>query len=130
MSARILIAEDEGSIVTSLDFLMKRCGFETRVARDGEMALAALREFRPDLVILDIMLPLRSGFEICAAIRGDGALRATRVLMLTARGGSGEEAKGMAAGADGYMTKPFSTHELVERVRELLGPAMASGASA
>ena len=130
MSARILIAEDEGSIVASLDFLMKRCGFETRVAPDGEMALAALREFRPDLVILDIMLPLRSGFEICAAIRGDAALRATRVLMLTARGGGGEEARGMAAGADGYMTKPFSTHELVERVRELLGPAAASAASA
>lgn len=130
MSARILIAEDEGSIVTSLDFLMQRCGFETRVARDGQAALEALREFRPDLVILDIMLPLRSGFEICAAIRGDATLRSTRVLMLTARGGGGEEARGMAAGADAYMTKPFSTHELVGRVRELLGPATASEASA
>ena len=128
MSARILIAEDESSIVTSLDFLMQRCGFETRVARDGQAALEALREFRPDLVILDIMLPLRSGFEVCDAIRSDAALRATRVLMLTARGGRGEEARGMAAGADGYMTKPFSTHELVDRVRQLLGPAKSSPA--
>ena len=122
MSARILVAEDEESIVASLEFLMRRSGFDTRVARDGETALASLREFRPHLVILDIMLPLVSGFEICRQIRADAAMRATRVLMLTARGGTGEEARGMAAGADEYMTKPFSTQELVARVRALLGP--------
>jgi DNA-binding response OmpR family regulator len=122
VSTRILVAEDEDSIVASLEFLMRRCGFDTCVARDGEAALAALREFRPHLVILDIMLPLRSGFEICREIRADSVLRGTRVLMLTARGGLGEEARGLAAGADEYMTKPFSTHELVARVHELLGP--------
>ncbi|HXN15389.1 MAG TPA: response regulator [Usitatibacter sp.] len=120
MSARILIAEDEESILTSLEFLMRRSGFETRVARDGELAVGALHEFRPDLVLLDIMLPGRSGFEVCRAIRADPQLRATRVLMLTAKGGAGEISKAMAAGADDYMTKPFGTHELVARARALL----------
>jgi two-component system alkaline phosphatase synthesis response regulator PhoP len=118
--ARVLIAEDEDSIVASLEFLMRRCGFETRVARDGESAIACLPEFRPNLVLLDIMLPGRSGFEVCGAIRADADLGGTRVLMLTARGGTGEEARGMAAGADDFMIKPFSTHELVARVRVLL----------
>jgi DNA-binding response OmpR family regulator len=77
MSARILIAEDEDSIVTSLEFLMRRSGFETRIARDGMAALACLEEFRPDLVLLDIMLPRRSGFDVCRAIRATARLRAT-----------------------------------------------------
>jgi len=122
---RVLIAEDEESIVASLDFLMRRCGFETRVARDGNAALAALADFKPDVVLLDIMLPGRSGFEVCRAIRDDAALGATRVLMLTAKGGAGEVAKGMAAGADDYMIKPFATRELVARVNALLGRATA-----
>jgi DNA-binding response OmpR family regulator len=121
MSPRILIAEDEDSIVTSLDFLMRRCGFETRIARDGEAAIACLGQFMPDVVLLDIMLPGRSGFEVCGAIRADARLGGTRVMMLTARGGTGEAARGMAAGADDFMLKPFSTHELVARVRALLG---------
>jgi DNA-binding response OmpR family regulator len=121
MSPRILIAEDEDSIVTSLDFLMRRCGFETRIARDGEAAIACLGQFMPDVVLLDIMLPGRSGFEVCGAIRADARLGGTRVMMLTARGGTGEVARGMAAGADDFMLKPFSTHELVARVRALLG---------
>ena len=121
MSSRILIAEDEDSIVASLDFLMRRCGFETRIARDGEAAIACLGQFMPDVVLLDIMLPGRSGFEVCGAIRADARLGGTRVMMLTARGGTGEVARGMAAGADDFMLKPFSTHELVARVRALLG---------
>jgi DNA-binding response OmpR family regulator len=120
VSARILIAEDEDSIVASLEFLMRRAGFETRVARNGEAAVACLAEFRPDLVLLDIMLPGRSGFEVCREIRAGPRAGATRVLMLTAKGGSGDEARGMDAGADDYMTKPFSTQDLVRRVRALL----------
>ncbi len=121
MTRRILIAEDEESIVASLEFLMRRAGFETRVARNGEAAVACLAEFRPDLVLLDLMLPGRSGFEVCREIRAGPRGEATRVLMLTAKGGSSDEAGGMDAGADDYMTKPFSTHDLVARVRALLG---------
>ena len=122
---RVLIAEDEESIVTSLEFLMRRCGYETRIARDGNAALASLAEFRPHVVLLDIMLPGRSGFEVCRAIRADAELGATRVLMLTAKGGAGEVAKGMDAGADDYMIKPFATRELVARVKSLLARTAA-----
>ena len=121
MTTRILIAEDEESIVASLEFLMRHAGFDTLVARDGEAAIASLREFRPDLVLLDIMLPGRSGFEVCRAIRGDPQMLGTRVLILTARGGMHDAERGMDAGADDYMSKPFSTKDLVARVRALLG---------
>ena len=121
MTTRILIAEDEESIVASLEFLMRHAGFETLIARDGEAAIASLGEFRPHLVLLDIMLPGRSGFEVCRAIRGDPRMVGTRVLMLTARGGVHDAERGMDAGADDYMTKPFATKDLVARVRQLLG---------
>ena len=123
MKRRVLIAEDEESIVASLDFLMRQCGFDTRIVRDGELAIASLGEFRPDLVLLDLMLPRASGLEVCRAIRADASLAATRVLMLTAKGGEHDEARGMEAGADGYLTKPFSTRELVARAKALLEPA-------
>jgi len=120
MAKRVLIAEDEPNIVTSLEFLMRKCGFDTRVAVDGEEALSLVATFRPHLVLLDIMLPRRSGLEVCELIRADASLSGTRVLMLTAKGGNGEVARGVQAGADDYVTKPFSTQDLVARVQALL----------
>ena len=120
-SKKILIADDEPNIVISLEFLMKREGFQVSIANDGEAALEAIRSESPDLVLLDVMMPKKTGFEVCQAVRSDPAHAATRILMLTATGRESEVATGRAMGADAYMTKPFSTKELVERVREMLG---------
>jgi DNA-binding response OmpR family regulator len=120
MASRILIIDDEPSIVLSLEFLMKREGFEVAVAGDGEGALRTMAERRPDLVILDVMMPKLNGFEVCQRIRADPALRGVRVLMLTAKGGETEMKKGLELGADAYVTKPFSTKELVAEIRRLL----------
>jgi DNA-binding response OmpR family regulator len=120
MSKRILIVDDEPNIVISLEFLMMREGHEVRVARDGEAGLAAVRTHRPDLVVLDVMMPKLDGFAVLEAVRSDPNLAATRVLMLTAKGREAEQKKGLALGADAYMSKPFSTRELVDKVKELL----------
>ncbi|MBL8302578.1 MAG: response regulator [Ideonella sp.] len=125
MSIKLLIADDEPNILISLEYLMKREGFEVLVARDGEEALVLLREHRPRLVLLDVMMPKKSGFEVCQALRADEALRDTLVLMLTAKGRDTDVAKGLGVGADAYMTKPFSTKELVQKVRGLLDGAAA-----
>jgi DNA-binding response OmpR family regulator len=117
---RILIAEDEDSIATSLEFLMRNGGYETRVSRDGIDALACAATFLPHLVLLDVMLPGKSGFEVCQSIRADPLLRATWVVMLTAKGGKNATARGLDCGADEYVVKPFSTRELLARVHELL----------
>jgi DNA-binding response OmpR family regulator len=120
MPRRILIADDEPNIVTSLEFLMRQCDYDVCVARDGEEALQLVAQFRPDLVLLDIMMPRKSGFEVCRRIRETPELRETRIVMLSARGRDTEIDKGLALGADAYVTKPFSTRELVAKVRELL----------
>ncbi|NLF55844.1 MAG: response regulator [Thauera phenolivorans] len=120
MAKKILIADDEPNIVISLEFLMKREGFDVLIANDGDEAVQRIRGDRPDLVLLDVMMPKKSGFEVCQEIKSDPALADIRILMLTAKGRDTEVAKGLALGADAYMTKPFATKELVERVRELL----------
>jgi DNA-binding response OmpR family regulator len=122
MAARILIAEDEPNIVTSLQFLLQKNEYEVRVARDGEEALQLVESFMPDLVLLDVMMPVRNGFDVCRKIRENPALRRIRIVMLTARGRDAERDEGLALGADAYMTKPFSTKELVAKVRQLLPP--------
>ncbi|QDF97764.1 two-component system response regulator [Azoarcus sp. DD4] len=121
MAKKILIADDEQNIVISLEFLMKREGFDVVVANDGEEAVRRIRAELPDLVLLDVMMPKKSGFEVCQEIKADPALQAVRILMLTAKGRDTEVAKGLALGADAYMTKPFSTRDLVARVRSMLG---------
>ena len=121
----VLIAEDEPSIVISLEFLLRNAGYAVSVARNGADALRRAYELRPDLVVLDIMLPLMDGFEVCRQLREDPALAHTRILMLTARGQSSEIEKGLALGADAFMTKPFATRDLVAAVRELLAAPAA-----
>jgi two-component system alkaline phosphatase synthesis response regulator PhoP len=121
MTKKVLIADDEQNIVISLEFLLRREGFEVFVASDGEEALARLRADKPDLVLLDVMMPKMNGFDVCQAIRADPDLADMRVLMLTAKGREAEVSKGLGLGADAYMTKPFSTKELVAQVRALLG---------
>ena len=121
MSQRILIADDEPNIVISLEFLMKREGFDVQVAMDGEAALQAIAAQLPDLILLDVMLPKLNGFEVCQQIRANPQWQSLKVLMLTAKGRDTEVSKGLALGANAYMTKPFSTRDLVEQVRQLLG---------
>ncbi len=119
MARKVLIVDDEPNIVTSLEFLMARSGYETRVAWDGDEALAAVASFRPDLVLLDVMLPRCDGYEVCQRLRASG-WHDLKIVMLTARGRAAEIAKGLAAGADVYVTKPFSTRDLIDQVTRLL----------
>jgi DNA-binding response OmpR family regulator len=118
---KILIVDDEPNIVLPLEFLMRKQGHDVQVAVDGDEALDAIGAFAPDLVLLDVMLPRRSGYEICQTLREEPAWRHIKIVLLTAKGRDVEVARGMAVGADDYVTKPFSTHELVERVERLLG---------
>ena len=121
MAKKVLIADDEPNIVTSLQFLMERNGYSVRVARSGDEALALVAEFQPDLVLLDVMMPAKNGYEVCQKIKENEAWSNIKVVMLTAKGRDTEVSKGMALGADAYTSKPFSTKELVSKVRELLG---------
>lgn len=121
MTKKILIVDDEPNIVISLEFLMKREGFEVFVANDGDAGLEQIAAQQPDLVLLDVMMPKRNGYEVCQAIRTNPSWQDMKVIMLTAKGRDTEVAKGMAMGADAYMTKPFSTKELVSQVKQLLG---------
>ncbi|CAN7701270.1 response regulator [Variovorax sp. LjRoot290] len=120
MAYKVLIADDEPNIVISLEFLMKREGHAVSIARDGQQALELIRSLQPDLVLLDVMMPFKSGLEVLQAVRADEEIAATKILLLTAKGRETDVAKGMALGADAYMTKPFSTRELAARVRQLL----------
>jgi DNA-binding response OmpR family regulator len=120
MTHHILVADDEPNIVVSLEFLMKREGHRVSIARDGVQALAAIRETRPDLVLLDVMMPGKSGFEVCQAVRADETLATVRIVLLTAKGRDTDVAQGRGLGADAYVTKPFSTRDLAAQVRELL----------
>jgi DNA-binding response OmpR family regulator len=120
MRKRILIADDEPNIVTSLEFLMEQAGYETRVATDGAQAVELARSFRPALVLLDIMFPVKNGFEVCQELKSQAATRDIKVVMLSAKGRDVEVAKALELGADAYVTKPFSTRELVSKVHQML----------
>lgn len=121
MTKTVLIGDDEPNIVISLEFLLEHAGYRVVVARDGQEVLDAMAAARPDLVLLDVMLPKLSGYDVCQRIRENPDWAGVRILMLTARGREVEIAKGLALGADAYITKPFSTRELLRHIEATLG---------
>ncbi len=118
MTRSVLVVDDEPNIVLSLEFIMKQAGFDVRVARDGDEALGAIEASPPDLVLLDVMMPNRDGYDVCQTIRANPAWKGIYIIMLTAKGRDIEREKGMALGADDYVTKPFSTREVIARVEQ------------
>ncbi len=120
MTPRILIVEDEAALVTLLRYNLEREGFEVSEAMDGEEALLRAQEDKPDLVVLDWMLPLMSGIEVCRRLRRMPELRSVPIVILTARGEEADKVRGLEGGADDYITKPFSPVELIARIRALL----------
>ncbi len=123
MAHTVLIVDDEPNILISLEYLMQREGFHVIVARDGVQAIEAIERDTPDLVLLDVMMPGKTGLEVCQHVRAQDRLRGMRIVMLTAKGRETDVAKGLALGADAYVTKPFSTRDLVAQVRALLQDA-------
>jgi DNA-binding response OmpR family regulator len=121
MAKKILIADDEPNIVVSLEFLMRQKGYDVKTVGNGEDALRSIAEFAPDLVLLDVMMPRLSGYEVCQKMRENPAWAGIRIVMLSAKGRDIEVSKGMAVGADAYVTKPFSTSDLIAQVGALLG---------
>jgi DNA-binding response OmpR family regulator len=121
MGKRVLIADDEPNIVASLEFLMKQAGYDVRVASNGDEAFEAVQTFGPDLILLDVMMPRISGYDLCQRVRENAAWQGIKIIMLSAKGRDVEVTKGMAVGADAYVTKPFSTKDLVAKVHEMLG---------
>ena len=123
MAKRVLIVDDEANIVAALDYLLRRSGYEVSVAATGDEALRQVEAFSPELVLLDVMMPQKSGYEVCRRIRERPEWGTVKIVMLSAKGRGVEVSKGMSLGADLYVTKPFSNAELVARIRELLGDA-------
>ena len=121
MVKRILIADDEPNIVVSLEFLMKQRGYDIRVVSNGADALEAVGAFRPDLILLDVMMPRVSGYDVCQKVRENPEWQGIKIIMLSAKGRDVEVTKGIAMGADAYVTKPFSTRDLIAKVGEMLG---------
>jgi len=119
--ARVLIAEDEPSIVESLAFLLRRAGYDVACVLDGEAAIATLLGDRPDLLILDLMLPRRNGFEVLKTVRSEPTLAALPVLVLTAKGQPQDRRLAEQIGVEAFMTKPFSNRDIVDEVRRLVG---------
>ncbi len=120
MSKKILLVDDEPSILLSLEFLMEQEGYDVYTATDGDEALQSVREKLPDLILLDIMMPKRDGFEVCQIIRANPEWKETKIILLTAKGREVDQEKGLALGADDYITKPFATRELIKKVNMIL----------
>ena len=121
MKKKILIVDADPNIVISLEFLMQKDGYDVALAADGEEAIQKVQSFHPDLVLMDAVMPKKTGYELCESLRSDPAFGSTRILMLSAKSRDSDVAKGLALGADMYMTKPFSSKELAGNVKSLLG---------
>ena len=126
MSKTILIADDDPSIVAAVEFLLVRNGYEVHIARNGEEALKLVEAHIPDLVLLDVMMPVKSGYEVCMRMREREDWRHIKIIMLSAKGRDVEVTKGLSMGADIYITKPFSTRELMGKIKALLGEGAES----
>jgi two-component system, OmpR family, alkaline phosphatase synthesis response regulator PhoP len=122
VARKILIADDEPNIVAAIEFLLTQRGYEVHTAQDGSEALGLVASVVPDLVLLDVMMPQMSGYEVCQNIRKRDEWRGIKIVMLSAKGRDAEVVKGLALGADLYVTKPFSTRELMAKIEQLLGP--------
>lgn len=120
-SRTILLVDDDPHVIRSLTFVLGKEGYETLVATDGEDAMARIRETKPGLMFLDVMMPKKNGYEVCREVKSDPDLGDIYIVMLTAKGQEADREKGLSLGADEFMTKPFSPMSIVERVRELLG---------
>ena len=120
MPHSILLVDDEPNILLSLEFLMKRAGYEVRTAVDGEAALQSVAEAPPDLILLDVNMPKRDGFEVCQTIKTNPQWKNVQIVMLTAKGRDVEREKGLSLGADGYIIKPFATQDVVDTVYNIL----------
>ena len=118
---KVLVVDDEPFICRSLSFVLRKDNYEVVEARNGEEGLQAIRDHRPDLVFLDVMMPKLNGFEVTRAVKADPELAAIKIILLTAKGQDSDRATGEEAGADDYMTKPFSPTKILERVRLILG---------
>ncbi len=121
----VLIADDEPRIVISLEYLLEQAGHRVLTASDGQEALDMALAHRPDLLLLDVMMPRLNGFDVCARLRAQPDLAGLRIVMLTAKGRDVEISQGLAQGADAYVTKPFATRELMATIASLLAPAPA-----
>jgi two-component system alkaline phosphatase synthesis response regulator PhoP len=119
---KVLIVDDEPNIVTALEFLLKRSGYDVRLAANGAEALEQVETYRPDVVLMDVMMPIKSGFEVCQRMRERPDLAQIKIVMLSAKGSEAEVSKGLSLGADLYITKPFSTQELVSTINRLFEP--------
>lgn len=123
MTRKVLIVDDELNIVTALEFLLQKSGYEVMAAPNGEEALKQVESFAPDLVLLDVMMPRISGYEVCRRMRERPEWKHIKIVMLSAKGREAEVSKGVSLGADLYVTKPFSNNELVGKIGELLAGA-------
>lgn len=122
-SQTILVVDDEPYILRSVSFVLEREGYQVATASEGEAALAKIRELQPQLVFLDIMLPKKNGYEVCAAVKEDPSLANVHIVMLSAKGQQVDRERGLLGGADAYMTKPFSPREIIEYVQNITSHA-------